>query len=490
MIEYIKLHEEHSTSPLTISPMHNGWASNKLVGLLDGIDVGRETFCAHEKNGLQFFCEYDAWDMGSSYLCDVKLKDKKFVKRLFNRSVKLSDKLVGLVREFDRKNLSKLSNKQLADFLKKTYQMGNELSVLGYVPVLSDIYFHKLTHQLKSIVKKAMEKYDVGLAEPEIVCALSTSPKPIPSKLARLAFLKLVVSKKNDESGLLKYYHDWSWVDHGQIGPRISPKEVGELVTKLRCGLSATRKEIEDIKSSARLLKNRQSDLIKKMHLTKSDIHWLNVAQTFTYLKGMRMEVLFGSSAEWSRILYELSARFVVKKELLYYTSIGELVDWLLRNKKVSVKILSDRQKFCVWIAHDARQQTILAGKKARKFLQTRKYKKLKTQTDVLVIHGTVASVGYAKGPVRIVNRTEEINKIQQGDIMVSVATHPGLLPAMKKAIAFVTDSGGVTSHAAIVAREMKKPCIIGTKVATQILKDGDLIEIDTKKGDIRRIKN
>lgn len=490
MIEYVKLHEEHSTSPLTISPMHNGWASDKLVKLLDGIDVDRETFCTHEKNGLQFFCEYDAWDRGSSYLHDIKLKDKKFVKALFNKSVKLSRELVGLVRNFDRKDLSKLSNRQLADFLKKTYQMGNELSVLGYVPVLSDIYFHKLTHQLKSIVKRAMEKYDVGLAEPEIVCALSTSPKPIPSKLARLALLKLAAGKKNDEKSLLKYYHDWSWVDHGQIGPRTSPEQINELVVKLRRDLAATRKEIEEIKLSVKVLKNKQSDLIKKLRLTKSDIQWFNVAQTFMYLKGMRMEVLFGSSAGWSRVLDELSFRFGVKKELLYYASIGELVDWLLRNKKVSVKILSDRQKFCVWIAHDATHQTILTGEKARKFLQTRKYRALKAQTDILVIHGTVASVGYAKGPVRIVNRTEEINKIQQGDIMVSVATHPGLLPAMKKAIAFVTDSGGVTSHAAIVAREMKKPCIIGTKVATQILKDGDLIEIDTKKGDIRRIFN
>lgn len=490
MLEYIKLHEEHSTSPLTISPMHNGWASDKLIKLLDGIDVGRETFSTHEKNGLQFFCEYDAWDRGSSYLHDTKLKDKKFVKMLFDMSVKLANELVKLVREFDKGDLSKLSNKQLADFLKKTYQMGNDLSVLGYIPVLSDIYFHKLTHQLKSIVKYAMEKYDVGLAEPEIVCALSTSSKPIPSKLARLALLKLVAGKKNDEKGLLKYYHDWSWVDHGQIGPRTGSKQIAELVTKLRSDLATVRREIEDIKSSARLLKNKQSDLIKKMHLTKSDIQWLNVAQTFMYLKGMRMEVLFGSSAEWSRVLDELYSRFGVKKELLYYASIGELVGWLSGNKKVSVKILSDRQKFCVWIAHDATHQTILTGEKARKFLQTRKYKALKTQTDILVIHGTVASVGYAKGPVRIVNRTEEINKIQQGDIMVSVATHPGLLPAMKKAIAFVTDSGGVTSHAAIVAREMKKPCIIGTKVATQILKDGDWIEVDTKRGDIRRVKN
>ena len=71
---------------------------------------------------------------------------------------------------------------------------------------------------------------------------------------------------------------------------------------------------------------------------------------------------------------------------------------------------------------------------------------------------------------------------------MVSMATHPGLLPAMKKASAFITDAGGITSHAAIVAREMKKPCIIGTKIATKVLKDGDMIEIDTKSGDIKKI--
>jgi pyruvate,water dikinase len=61
--------------------------------------------------------------------------------------------------------------------------------------------------------------------------------------------------------------------------------------------------------------------------------------------------------------------------------------------------------------------------------------------------------------------------------------TRPEYLPAMKKAAAFVTDEGGITCHAAIVAREMGKPCIIGTKVATKVLKNGDLVEVKGNHG-------
>ena len=66
----------------------------------------------------------------------------------------------------------------------------------------------------------------------------------------------------------------------------------------------------------------------------------------------------------------------------------------------------------------------------------------------------------------------------------------PTILSAMQKASAFITDEGGVTCHAAIVARELKKPCIIGTKIATKVLKDGDLVEVDTEKGVVKILKN
>lgn len=67
--------------------------------------------------------------------------------------------------------------------------------------------------------------------------------------------------------------------------------------------------------------------------------------------------------------------------------------------------------------------------------------------------------------------------------------TTPDYFPAMKKASGIVTDEGGITCHAAIVARELKIPCIIATNIATQVIKDGDLLELDTKQGIVRKIK-
>lgn len=74
------------------------------------------------------------------------------------------------------------------------------------------------------------------------------------------------------------------------------------------------------------------------------------------------------------------------------------------------------------------------------------------------------------------------------GDILVSIATDPDIVPAMKKAAAIVTEQGGVTSHAAIVSRELNIPCVIGTKIATRVLKDGDRVEVDANKGIVKKI--
>ena len=67
--------------------------------------------------------------------------------------------------------------------------------------------------------------------------------------------------------------------------------------------------------------------------------------------------------------------------------------------------------------------------------------------------------------------------------------TTPDFVPAMKKAAAIVTEQGGITSHAAIVSRELGVPCVIGTKIATRVLKDGDLVEVDANKGIVRKVE-
>jgi len=88
-------------------------------------------------------------------------------------------------------------------------------------------------------------------------------------------------------------------------------------------------------------------------------------------------------------------------------------------------------------------------------------------------------------GIVRVLNSARECGKIERGEILVATMTTPDFVPAMEKALGFITDEGGVTCHAAIVAREMGKPCIIGTQNASKILRDGDNVEMDMENGTV-----
>jgi phosphohistidine swiveling domain-containing protein len=104
-------------------------------------------------------------------------------------------------------------------------------------------------------------------------------------------------------------------------------------------------------------------------------------------------------------------------------------------------------------------------------------------------IKGTIANAGRVKGRVRLV-QTNDISKIMfnDGEILVATSTNPILVPIIQKSSAVITDEGGALCHAAIVSRELKKPCIIGTKIATKVLKDGDMVEVDADKGIVKII--
>lgn len=102
-----------------------------------------------------------------------------------------------------------------------------------------------------------------------------------------------------------------------------------------------------------------------------------------------------------------------------------------------------------------------------------------------LLLKGTPASIGTAKGRVKIVLDPKDNNKVEKGDILVTVMTTPLFVPAMKKAVAIVTDIGSQLCHAAIVSRELGIPCVVATKRATKILKDGMEVVVDGRKGRI-----
>ena len=105
------------------------------------------------------------------------------------------------------------------------------------------------------------------------------------------------------------------------------------------------------------------------------------------------------------------------------------------------------------------------------------------------IIKGHSANRGKIKGIVKVILSSKDFHKLNVGEILVTTMTSVDFVPIMAKAAAFITNEGGITSHASIVAREMNKPCIIGTRIATKVLKDGDVVEVDAEKGIVRIIK-
>ncbi|HLD42712.1 MAG TPA: PEP-utilizing enzyme [Candidatus Nanoarchaeia archaeon] len=108
---------------------------------------------------------------------------------------------------------------------------------------------------------------------------------------------------------------------------------------------------------------------------------------------------------------------------------------------------------------------------------------------------GLCAHPGKVCGIVKIIRRqltgtvVEDMEQMTQGTVLVSGNTYPDMMLAIHKASAIITDEGGMLSHAAIVSREFKIPCVVGTNIATRILKDGDLVEVDAQKGIVKLLK-
>jgi len=105
------------------------------------------------------------------------------------------------------------------------------------------------------------------------------------------------------------------------------------------------------------------------------------------------------------------------------------------------------------------------------------------TEEMKVLLKGLGASPGVGAGKVVIIFEASEIDKVKEGDVLVTTMTNPDMVPAMKRASAIVTDEGGRTCHAAIVSRELGIPCVVGTKEATKKLKDGMLITVDGTRG-------
>jgi phosphohistidine swiveling domain-containing protein len=168
-----------------------------------------------------------------------------------------------------------------------------------------------------------------------------------------------------------------------------------------------------------------------------------------------------------------------LKPEHIHVLLRHELEACFQTGKMVDVKVLEERARGAALLYDEKGNGTTLVGEDLKKLISILAGSKSKQ------IKGTVAYKGYAKGRARIVHDPKECNDFQDGEILVTGMTRPEYLQLMQKSAAFITDAGGLLSHAAIVARELKKPCVIGTQIATKTIQEGDMVEVDANKGTV-----
>ncbi|MCX6744473.1 MAG: PEP-utilizing enzyme [Candidatus Parcubacteria bacterium] len=235
-------------------------------------------------------------------------------------------------------------------------------------------------------------------------------------------------------------------------------------------------------------LANRKitADYIKKHGFTAEILAVANLSVMFIKWMDLRKENTLRCSHLNSRYLQEISRRQNIPVKLLAYLCWPELPD--LFSGKIKQVDLENRASGCLLIFKGDKFYFSTA-KEDIDLVKNNIIRHKPRAQENSEIKGTVACQGVAKGKVTIIRSLEALNKMREGDILVSPMTRPEHIAAIRKAAAIVTDDGGITCHAAIVARELNIPCIIGTRIATHVLKDGDIVEVDANQGIVKIIK-
>lgn len=265
----------------------------------------------------------------------------------------------------------------------------------------------------------------------------------------------------------------WEWIPFDYIGPEEWDKNY--FLRKMGVDLS----KIEMIKKNNQLKENQEKVLNEydpNIKRVIKDFHYLSIMQD-----GRKEATTLTHPYLQKYLFKEISKRTNLKIEHLRIMVPNEIRDALLFDKKFDDKLLDKRLNKGLILFHENDFSVYLEEddvfKKVVGLLPLNKS-----------MNGTAVSKGIVKGKVKICLTSKDLCKVNNGDILVAPMTSPDYIVAMDKAAGFITDEGGVTCHAAIISREMKKPCIVGTQCATELLKDGDYIELDADNCEIRRI--
>jgi|SRR3989344_1013489 len=430
-----------------------------------------------------------------------------FTKEFMKRWAEDEKDFVEVCNQIDNTKLNELSNEQLIslhqEFGEKYTRRVTSSSVIDGFALGSDhIIAQKIHSHLKKIGKEKDYNFIFSILTAPVYISFTNEAEVsllrIAQKIEKSAELKQLFLQHSEEEimdalnehkeiydRLVAHQKNFYWLHNNYVDAHILPIEyfVYEIKKLLEEGHDITN-DVAFILSHSKENKEKKDKLIEELQLPSDVVALLRYSEDFTHWQDERKKATFFATHYFTVLLDEMARRTGFTLMELKYLLPHEIR--YIFDGKITRKELQKRMEGCM-TAVRPESLTFIVGEEAAQLYEA--VKRLDIPKDLKVIKGLPASLGKVVGIAKIVKSAKEIAKVNPGDILVAVMTRPDYVIGMKKAAAIVTDEGGLTCHAAIISREFRLPCVIATKFATHVLCDGDKIEVDADKGEVRILK-
>jgi len=356
-------------------------------------------------------------------------------------------------------NVKYFNNKEILAVYEKYWVLWTQYSAALLAAFMLNDYYAHLTHEkIQKYIEKITGVNLVNEYEAELLR---------PSKKAALLQLNEDVKSKTFEN----LFEEYRWLSCLDIHNKPFSEE-------------KFRQFLEHLGNNN---KNQHSfeEVLAKLNIPQEDLKIIKIAKDLAYLKDVRDDFR-RKAVFYSQPFFELIAgKMNLALEDISCVLKDEIAEFLNAGKLVEKELIEERKKgFLIFIENE--KTVCVSGKNIEKALSEKLHFTTSGVKANHILEGLVASKGIAEGTARIVKGIADLKNVQKGDILIAVTTHPDYVVAMNKAAAIVTDEGGMLCHAAIVSREMKKPCIVGIKNATKIFSNGQKVLVDGNRGIVK----
>jgi len=294
-------------------------------------------------------------------------------------------------------------------------------------------------------------------------------------KNKNLSFDDKSIKKRLEQLAEKYYYIENSWETTRVLTPSDFKRRIERIISNF---------SIIELQNQYQILKkdwaNDQKEIVEKYKISDSLLNVVYLYRRLFFLRDQRKEYVMLINYLFDRFFLRMSEIFNINFSDMNVILIDDLNENLTEQK---LRDIIKQRTECMTIASVGKKRLIFTGQEAKDI--SAKMQALLYSVDK-EITGKCACKGKIRGTARIIIGETHFSNFKSGEILIASKTAPEYYPLIKNALGIITDEGGITSHAAIVSRELNKPCIIGTKIATKAINDGDQIELDADNGTIK----